>query len=561
LNLIRLNRIKAKILVFALIATLIPSFTMGWLSYRNNRRVLEEKVAGELAGLTSHSSSLFDFFLKDRQIEVRVFKNSEEVTLNLRRVLQGSTVDDGVEDAAGRLVAYLESVGQKTADYKELVVVDLEGNPVLSTLRDHGPGDLPENWRGRLDKNEPIVCGYHWDQRLGEWVVLVAEPISDPQSGDQLGVLVARLGFETIREYLETSVTNDAHEIFLMTDGGLILASSEALPASSPQITVAPADARKLFDSAGEPHEYDSFRGNKVIGVLSTMDALGWGVVAHIDRERAYSRIASLRNVTFLLTVCIALGIGLAAYLLGMTIVRPLDRLTAGATGITEGKLDVHLPVYSRGELGAMTVAFNRMAMRLRQVLGELDDTNKALIKKNEELHELSITDSLTGLNNRKHMMETLESEGARAVRYNHPYSILMIDIDGFKTFNDTYGHLAGDEVLREVAATLKHSLRAGDYAARYGGEEFLILLPETGPEDAALSAERLRQRVEATFGVDEGSPEITVSVGVASFPDNGSGPEHVLVQADTAMYSAKRAGRNRVSLAKGKREAGGVES
>ncbi len=236
---------------------------------------------------------------------------------------------------------------------------------------------------------------------------------------------------------------------------------------------------------------------------------------------------------------------------------RPLDRLTSGAAKIAGGNLDVNLPISSRGELGYMTRVFNHMAQRLREVLGQLDRTNRTLVEKNEELHRLSITDGLTDLYNHKYIMETLAIEAARCLRYNHPFSLLMIDIDDFKQYNDGHGHLAGDEVLRGVAAVLRESLRAGDYAARYGGEEFLILLPETGLEDADRSAERIRSRVEERkLGARGNAAGITVSVGVASFPENGNDPEDLISKADTAMYEAKRAGRNRVRLAGQKRKA-----
>ncbi len=269
----------------------------------------------------------------------------------------------------------------------------------------------------------------------------------------------------------------------------------------------------------------------------------------------AFAQIDQLRNVTLLLVLTVLVGVGLAAYILGMTIVRPLDRLTAGAAKIAGGDLDVSLPRMSRDELGTMTDVFNHMASRLRRVLGELDKSNHALRKKNEELHELSIRDGLTGLYNRKHMMETLHQETARSLRYNHPYSVLMLDIDHFKDYNDNYGHLAGDAVLKEVAATLMSSLRAGDYAARYGGEEFLLLLQETTLEDALESAERIRGLVEGRkAGGALTAPGITVSIGVASFPESGSDPEEIINKADAALYEAKRAGRNRVASAAGKR-------
>jgi diguanylate cyclase (GGDEF)-like protein len=124
-----------------------------------------------------------------------------------------------------------------------------------------------------------------------------------------------------------------------------------------------------------------------------------------------------------------------------------------------------------------------------------------------------------------------------------------MIDIDHFKEYNDTQGHLAGDAVLARVAALFRESTRSIDYSARYGGEEFLILLPESDPDGAMRVAERIRVRVAAeTFG--DGKRPVTVSVGVAGFPTQGDTPESVIAAADAALYEAKRQGRNRVVVA-----------
>jgi diguanylate cyclase (GGDEF)-like protein len=123
-----------------------------------------------------------------------------------------------------------------------------------------------------------------------------------------------------------------------------------------------------------------------------------------------------------------------------------------------------------------------------------------------------------------------------------------MIDIDHFKQFNDLHGHQAGDDMLRRVAEILKGYVRSCDVAARYGGEEFLILLTETGPEGALNFAEKLRERVGAIRA--QGEQAVTLSVGVATFPDHGADVESVIRQADAALYEGKRRGRNRVALA-----------
>ena len=168
------------------------------------------------------------------------------------------------------------------------------------------------------------------------------------------------------------------------------------------------------------------------------------------------------------------------------------------------------------------------------------------------ELERLSVTDRLTELYNHGYFQQRLEEEFNRAARFGHNISLIMLDIDDFKEFNDTFGHPQGDRVLRAVSAIIRANLRDIDIAARYGGEEFVVLLPETELDGAAAVAERIRTTVEE-YRLEEGAQRAfrTVSVGVATFPGDANTASRLLELADQAMYRAKRAGKNRVESAK----------
>ncbi|MBI4864677.1 MAG: sensor domain-containing diguanylate cyclase [Candidatus Riflebacteria bacterium] len=169
----------------------------------------------------------------------------------------------------------------------------------------------------------------------------------------------------------------------------------------------------------------------------------------------------------------------------------------------------------------------------------------------NAKLYYLAITDGLTQLHIHRYFQQRLKEEIARARRFRHPVSLVMLDIDHFKRFNDTYGHQQGDLVLITVARVIRTSIREVDIAARYGGEEFSVICPETNREEAAILAERLRQRVEETSVPSAAGPlSVTISLGVASFPTDGATQEQLIRIADTALYEAKENGRNRVVLA-----------
>ncbi len=182
--------------------------------------------------------------------------------------------------------------------------------------------------------------------------------------------------------------------------------------------------------------------------------------------------------------------------------------------------------------------------------------TLEGLVRRNEELEEvnqairdLAIRDGLTGLFNHRHFQETIGRELDRAVRYKRKLSIIFLDVDHFKQYNDSMGHLEGDKVLKEIARTIEGRMRSTDLAARYGGEEFVILLPETSRDDAWKLAEQLREKIAATpFSGSEKQPlgRVTISSGVSSFPEDGADAMTLVHHADEALYRAKQAGRNR---------------
>jgi diguanylate cyclase (GGDEF)-like protein len=169
------------------------------------------------------------------------------------------------------------------------------------------------------------------------------------------------------------------------------------------------------------------------------------------------------------------------------------------------------------------------------------------LREKNQYLRELVVRDPMTGLFNHGHMHEILDREVARSQRTLAPVSLLIIDLDNFKTVNDDHGHQAGDYCLKTCASLLSQGGRRSDSVARYGGDEFAIVLPETPKAGAAARSEALRKRVESRAFSDIGLPSQTISVGVATYPDDGSDRQELIGAADRALYAAKRVGRNRV--------------
>lgn len=176
-----------------------------------------------------------------------------------------------------------------------------------------------------------------------------------------------------------------------------------------------------------------------------------------------------------------------------------------------------------------------------------------SLREKAGEYEQLSVTDPLTGLLNRRYLEERIAEEIVRSKRHRFSLSLMMLDVDEFKSYNDRFGHLAGDAALRTVGDILKENLRGADVAARYGGEEFAILLPQTAAEEAGQIAERIRKQIEkAEFS----GRQVTISVGIASLSKEVDSPRDLISAADVALYAAKNRGRNNVQLFNGWGEA-----
>ena len=213
--------------------------------------------------------------------------------------------------------------------------------------------------------------------------------------------------------------------------------------------------------------------------------------------------------------------------------------------GLNTGADDYITKPYQFPELEARM----RAMLRIKRLQDELDQKNRELEDANKRLKKLSITDGLTGLFNHRHVHQLLHDEFERSSRTREPASVAMIDLDRFKSVNDTYGHPTGDIVLYETAKILGETAREIDMVGRYGGEEFIAILPNTDEEEAGRFAERVRAAVEAHLFRDEANEiRMTTSAGVAAFPAPGvDSPETLLKRADEALYQAKESGRNRV--------------
>jgi diguanylate cyclase (GGDEF)-like protein len=201
-------------------------------------------------------------------------------------------------------------------------------------------------------------------------------------------------------------------------------------------------------------------------------------------------------------------------------------------------------------ELRRLNFSYEQIVLELKQAKQSAEQLAGELKRANESLRELALRDGLTGLYNHRYFQEILEVELNRGLRYEHPLSLLLIDIDFFKKVNDLYGHPAGDHVLRAVSRLLVKLVRHSDIVARYGGEEFAVIMPETGSRGARVIAQRLRRGIgQEQIDYKDQSISVTISIGLATSDGNNTstGRKELIELSDRALYRAKQNGRNRI--------------
>ena len=532
--------IRTKMLMFGVVATLIPSLTTVWISYIENKRALQAKASEELLGVSAQAVREVDLWTKELRYDLRVFSSSYEVTENLERIplVKGEPAHSGI--FFNRLTDYLHAVRERFSDYSELLVLDQHGHVVATSASQPARVPLAPDWAAELTKNEWALGAPYWDSTGTHAEMLVFVPIMSVRRTGRgaggahlVGALASRVNLRTVADTLRRFSPGDSGQIYLITRSGRLIVSSRGSSRELMRQGYSREDANWLLAREGRAIQFSSFSGDHVVGSARTVPALNWMLVAEIPSTEAFQQVARLRNVTLGIVTLLLAVVGALAYGLSMLIVRPLNRLTQAAGKVAKGDLDVGLPVTTGGEVGYLTAVFNNMVARLRESRAELE--------------RLSATDPLTGLFNRLRMMEVLENEVRRSRRLHHEFSVVMADLDLFKRYNDEFGHPAGDTVLKRVAAVMREASRDVDFVARYGGEEFLIMMPETGIEGAAEFAERIRKRIKKEQ-LPEG--QITVSLGVSAFPMHGDAPDQLIAEADAALYLAKRAGGDRVVAA-----------
>ena len=542
--------IRNRLLVFSLLVTLIPLFCMGWLLNYVLYTTLTEKVEQQLIASSSTIEQEISLWFKERSYDLYVFSNSFVISENFTKYLNAEV--DSNQDSTGKplyirtIETYLTSVQAQFIDFARLFVLNNDGTVVAAsdTSDRDRPIHFPDDAVRQISFTHYIKGDVYFDEENNSPLMLMGIPLFSEEYDCQVGILAIEIRLNGILSLLNAALFNTKRDsqvhgsLLRLKDGRYFLSTDNSVDlVISTTIFDNPLS---LFDTLPSLQYFSNPQGVRVVGILTPVRQFHWGLVIAERYNDVYARAIRSRDRNILITCCIGLVIGLIAYCFARQITSPLIMLTRGAQRVANGDLDVRLVVQKNDELGFATRVFNQMVVELQQTQTQLE--------------ELATTDALTNLINRKQIMIKLLDQFKYYQRYRAEFSVLMIDVDYFKKINDTYGHLAGDAVLKQLADILLKSLRNVDSAGRYGGEEFLVIVAAPAGEKAWQAAERIRRAVDNhTFTYENSSMKVKISVGLTTISHQDKNEHSLISRADKALYQAKRNGRNQVVYLAGK--------
>jgi diguanylate cyclase (GGDEF)-like protein len=430
-----------------------------------------------------------------------------------------------------------------------LLNVAILENSLIDEMRVRGLGLL-----SALSVPCSIALANHEIERLDDYLAQLSNKRSiQPEEKDSAG-------YDPLRDLIYLCVVNEDGRVLAHTretNYGTILKDDFTRRAI--------ASKKPLFESVKHEGKAETLAVS-----LPVESGLRWGtLLAEFSLERLHARTTYLRRQTLGITLLlILLALGALSIGLSRLVVRPVKDLSFMAERLGAGELDQRIHVRSRDEMGTLASAFNATAAELESYTQDLQEkvrqrsreivdkneqlelANRRLNEVNKRLEEIATTDGLTGLANKTHWLSRIDFELLRSKRGGHRLSLLMLDVDNFKHYNDTNGHVAGDRLLTELSEIITGNLRATDIPGRFGGEEFGIALIDTGLKAGLRVAEKIRRAVErADFPDQDKQPagNLTVSIGVAELQPAHEDAKALIEMADEALYRAKNAGRNKV--------------
>ena len=550
-----LRSLAGRIILLVFAATVVSALMVTWISVQSLDGFLRQKVDQRFPQAASRISRELDQWYTLRTRELEVFAGSKILSESAPRLR--SPGGRGVR-AQTEAEQYLRYVLDSFPQFERLVIAAPDGRPLLEV----GDGSLlPEGLLASLNPAMNMSSVSPAQRIDGRLVQIASVPMEDLHD-QSVGRLYAIIDLDLLQPTLQSRELGETSHVFIIDHENRFLNPPDGL------------DPEALFaidgktGKSGDPFtvgvlHYDNVQDIRVVGIQTEFPRFGWTLVLEQPYDDAFAPVMSSLGRVAGLNLAIVLIVSLVATRLARSFVQPLGALSTAAKRLSEGERGVEIDEtsFSSDEVKVLTRTFNEMSRGLCRNALELEESHQAvesanslLVAKNDELSEmnlvleqLSITDCLTKLHNHRYFQEAFTRECKRSARSKDPLSLILIDIDFFKKWNDRLGHAGGDEILRRLAEILNLCVRETDILTRYGGEEFALLALDTDLEGAIALGEKIRQSIEEeTFLTDVPSEkeQLTVSVGVACF---GNDKKKLFARADAALYEAKDSGRNRV--------------
>lgn len=543
--------LRKKLSIAFVIMTLLPIMITTGITWQPYGEAMKKSVVERNSSLAEQIADNIDSMFAEKIRILKFAAHSEEmVSMDPRRQ-----------------TAVLARIVAQYPDVQLAVVSNLAGQQIARW--DGNVGDNHINYLDReyyhtvLTTGSTTISGVIVAKSTQKLGIVIAEPIKDHEQ-KIVGIMIINIELQKLIHHVgQIKIGNTGYAYIVNSKGQIIIHPDLGLIENGmSESYLAPVMAAISGQTGWAEYEFEN---QKRLAGYSYVPSTNWGVIAQQPLDEAMHNMMHLKINSLIIMVSAAM----VAMLIGLTIAgalaKPIANISEATNCLAKGDLKIHLEVMSSDEIGQLADNFNNMTTQLlkrdaalylaqNELENQVAKRTQELMEANAELQRLSFLDGLTGIANRRYFDEVLEKEWQRAKRSHTSLALIILDVDFFKTYNDTYGHVAGDECLKKVAKILKDSTkRATDLVARYGGEEFTIILPDTDIRGANQVGETVRINVEK-LGIKHKksliSHNVTISVGIAVVEVAwDSSPMEMVAAADQALYQAKQKGRNRIEI------------
>ena len=539
--------IRNSMLFFFLVFIIVPALLVGVFSFVQTKQVVEQSTFNTLEYLSDAQEKAIDNWVKSRKNFIEGLAQNDQ----LNTVEYQATAD------------LLRNSLKMDQNFRGLILADPEGIVQVEPTNQNKEQSISVSDREYFQqaiKGKTYVSELLLSRNKKNPVLVFATPVKN--KNNIVGVLIGAVHIDVITRLVEQNFPGKHGESYLVNEKGLMISQSKfAQQDTALELEMKKGPIEGISRGISGQSIYKNYLNKKVFGVYRWLPEIQMGLVV----EKEYNTALLEYGLVTYLKVAAASIVIIGLFILYATIYsrrlsQPLERLANEVNHIAEGNFRSIIDLRANREFQELARSINYMSSNLLEKNNQLNDLILQLELNAEHLHEekdklarISITDELTGLYNRRYINQELYRLIHLGNSLQKSISVLSLDLDRFKRVNDTFGHAAGDVVLKEFAELLCYSKRGSDVVGRFGGEEFIVIIPFVNGKQVKEIAERIRQAVSAfTFDSKDNKIQLTVSIGAATLIPSPDEPiqqvaEKLLKVADEGLYQAKNSGRNKV--------------